>query len=383
MGYNQYLERLEDKILIYKKRYNQRYKKIAFKLAYWNLRFLFKKEPCPSFKDNCQHILLEISGGVGDLLINANYVNAFTKKFSSNTQIDILSQKNFYDTNKAIFSNLPINSIVIETKKNYDLHIRLVRFPIVKQFFPERVSPDLANYVEHLNQFRTQNPLACENDFFGRCYAQETGHNRENQADVYDLLNEKEYKWRLSCPENSSKILSKFGLGAKKYITLHTGAGFCFLGVKNEVRQWPIENYNQLVRMLKDRYPEYQIVQLGETHQPKIDGTDVELRGKTVFNELTAVVKNAKLHISQEGGIGILRHFLDGGKSVILFGPTDEKFYNFEENINLTMRQCPHPCEWICKDWMEKCIKTGSFAECMQRLTPQIVMNEIIKRGEL
>ena len=67
----------------------------------------------------------------------------------------------------------------------------------------------------------------------------------------------------------------------------------------------------------------------------------------------------------------------DGGPSVVLFGPTDEKFFGYEENINITARTCPHPCEWLTKDWMKKCLRTNYQQPCMQDIKPKDVLSQI------
>ena len=377
--YSQYFDRLDDKIASYKVRYGWNYKRIALKLAYWNLCFLFKKKHInSSFNDSQQHILFEVCGGVGDLVISGSYISAFAQKFGKNTVIDILLEKAFFESGKVIYSQIEgVNNIITETSKRYDLTINLVRYPVIKQFFPKRLQKDLVQYVEHINSFHAQNPLVAKNDFFGRCYAQEQGRYREDEADIDNLLDMHKKEWQLSSPKDEKINLQKFGLRAKKYITMHTGYGKHFIGVEKETRQWPEENYSKLTQMLKKAHSEYQIVQIGETRQSKIDGTDIDLRGKTTFEEMLSILKNAKLHISQEGGMAIIRHFLKGGPSVTLFGPTDESFYGFKENINITARCCPHPCEWLCKSWMKKCMSTGNVAKCIQLLTPDIVFKEI------
>ena len=78
-----------------------------------------------------------------------------------------------------------------------------------------------------------------------------------------------------------------------------------------------------------------------------------------------------------------LRHFLQGGVSVVLFGPTDINFFGYTENLNLSASLCDQPCEWIVKNWMEKCVKTGNEAECMRLLNPEKVFNTICERNFL
>lgn len=380
-----YLSRMEQKTARYLQKFSHRPKKIAAKLAFWNLKFcLFGRDVRSSFSDKAEHVVFDVCGGIGDLVINARYINAFARHLGDNVQIDILSEEKFFEANQSIFRQCRnINRIITAADKYYDLFISLVRFPVIKYAFADRLSGKLRDYINRIHTFHEENPLAAENDFLGRCYSLLKGRRRENQADIDNLLDVMNDDFKIESILDTSDVLQKFNLAARPFITVQTGAGFCFQDIKNETRQWPAKNYEQLVRLLKADYPQYEIVQIGDVWQEEISGIDKDLRGQTSFEELMVIVKNAKLHISQEGGIPILRHFLQGGTSVVLFGPTDEKFFGFPENINLSARACPLPCEWIFRDWMKKCMKTGDYAECMRRISPEEVFEGIKRNGEL
>ena len=113
--------------------------------------------------------------------------------------------------------------------------------------------------------------------------------------------------------------------------------------------------------------------------QNKCQNIDIDLRGQTTIEELFVLLKYAKLHISQEGGMPIIRHFVKGGMSIVLFGPTDERFFGFEENVNLHARTCPFACEWLTNDWMRRCLKSNGLSECMKNITVDSVMENIRK----
>ena len=148
-------------------------------------------------------------------------------------------------------------------------------------------------------------------------------------------------------------------------------------------RVWPVEYYENLVDLIKQNYPSYQIVQIGSSDCSAINGCDFNLCGKTSFEELLSILNNSSLHIDNEGGMVHLRHFMEQKPSVVLFGPTGEDVYGYDENINLSVRPCPFSCEWLKKDWRNKCIKTNNKAECMQNITPTAVMNKINKKEVL
>lgn len=93
------------------------------------------------------------------------------------------------------------------------------------------------------------------------------------------------------------------------------------------------------------------------------------------FNLLSAFL----LHISQEGGSVIARHFLSTKKSMVLFGPTDEKFYGFDENENISCRKCNCPCEWLMNDWMYTCPLGKKDDDCMNSITVSNLYSRIVR----
>ncbi len=388
----QYFPRLYDKISAYREKYHDNGKKVAFKLAYWNLKFLIstlgeKTGVCKNheFTDNLQHISIKIAGGIGDHIINAKYLEALAKYLGKDVVFDILAEPEDIDFLKVIYDDKSYIKQIIpnDCQTEYDLALYVVRFPKVLSYHKERLNAHTLKYVEQLKKFESEHYLLLENDFLGRCYSLLKGRKRENQADIGNILQIAKQEFVLKVSENANEILQKFELKKEGFITLQTGSGRHFSKIGSEVRQWPTEYYARLVIMLKQKYPQYRIVQLGDKEQQKIANIDLDLRGKTDFAELFVLLKEAKMHIAQESGMVILRHFLQGGVSVVLFGPTDINFFGYTENLNLSASLCDQPCEWIVKNWMEKCVKTGDEAECMRLLVPEKVFNRICERNFL
>ena len=372
----QYAEQVYEKMRSYLSRYGV--KKTALKLAFWNFCFLFKRQKQrSSFADENIHVLFRLGGGIGDFIINAHYIKAFARHFGSKIRIDILTSVADYEANKIIFEQLyGINKVITKTHLIYDLSIDLVRFPKINYFISNRLDVKLQQWAYRMHEFYFENSELFKNDFLGRCYSLLKGKTRYNQADIDNSINMGTVNFVLDVRENMTLIQNKFNLG-NRYITLQSGAGRHFEELKQEPRQWPKSYYEKLIVLLKKHYGQYKIIQIGSAKQPALRGVDINLCGKTSFLELMAILKYAKLHISQEGGLPILRHFVQGGASVVLFGPTDEKFFGFEENINLSVRGCVPCCEWLTEHWMKACIKTGNIAPCMNDLKPEKVMHAI------
>lgn len=380
-----YLNDLEFKISKYLARNPSNAKYIAAKLIFWNLKFLFKTiKKNPSFKDNMMHIAIEFTGGLGDFASYIKYTEGLYKFLGTNLVIDIICEERFKQQLKTLFYGKDyIHQIICKTTKNYDLQIYLNRFPQIKSYYIHRLSEKALAYIKEVNHFHSQNPLLSKNDFLSCCYSQNMGQSRENQTDINNMLHLKDLDFCLQTELDKFSVLKKFQLSENKFITMQIGAGLCFSEYEKDTRQWDVGNYEKLTELLRNAYPDYTIVQIGESRQQKINNVDIDLRDKTSLSELLILLKTAKLHISQEGGLPILRHLLRGGKSVVLFGPTDEKFFGFAENLNLSCRTCPHPCEWLSQNWITTCMKTGSNAECMQKLTAENVFEAISTSGEL
>ena len=89
---------------------------------------------------------------------------------------------------------------------------------------------------------------------------------------------------------------------------------------------------------LKNSYPEYRLVQLGRTDTLEIEGIDLDLRGKTSFEELKNILKYALIHIDGDCGMVHVRHYLQGGVSIWLWRTDFTYYIGYPENINLAGR---------------------------------------------
>ena len=202
------------------------------------------------------------------------------------------------------------------------------------------------------------------------------GRRREDQADIDDRLSmsaEKDF----TIGFDGQPALAQFALAEGGYIVVQTGGGRHFSHLAHETRQWPLERYAQLLAAVKAARPDLRIVQLGEAYHPAIPGVDLNLLGRTTFEEALALLCGARLLISQEGGFPILRHFACRKPSCVLFGPTSMPFLGFDENINLTAGVCPG-CERLTQDWMARCARTGDAPLCMASLDCETVTRAVL-----
>lgn len=161
------------------------------------------------------------------------------------------------------------------------------------------------------------------------------------------------------------------------YITLNYGNGQSMTQAEAVDKQWPFAYFQEVVRKIKEQYPDIEIVQLGAPGAQLLDGVDHYLFGKNL-ELIKYVLKHAIFHLDIEGGLVHLASQL-GTKCIVLFGPTRKEFYGYKNNINLTAGNC-HGCCQLYEDAFH-CARDMEKPECMYSITPEMVMEAV--RGYL
>ena len=97
--------------------------------------------------------------------------------------------------------------------------------------------------------------------------------------------------------------------------------------------------------------------------------------------ELVAyTLKKSLLHIDIEGGLVHLATQMRT-KCIVLFGPTQEEYFGYEENINIKAGSC-HDCYGMYLD-QSKCARHMEKPECMYSITPEMVMKSVREHLEI
>ena len=334
-------------------------------------------------RDEKLHVGVIFRGGIGDHVINAKYVAAL-KRYLETAVVDVLVRPEDETAIRGLFYRQPaVNKVVLWPRRKrdfrgYDLVLSICRYPLITAVDNKRLSaaglPQAERYVQQLQQFAEKYFPALQFDIFGDRLAMVWQRRRDDEADIGGLLEMNKTRFWIECEKNAAGVLSKFGLN-RPYITLQCGGGVWVEG-KKDVRQWPVENYEKLCALLKKKYPQYRIVQLGGVRQPAIRGVDDDLRGKTDFEELKILLQTAEMHIQQDGGMVYLRHYLTDKPSCVLFGPNDVAFFGYDNNVNIRNSDCP-ACSGLGSEWMKQCLRGGAEPLCMRAITPEIVMARI------
>ena len=373
------------KIDKYGKKYYDRPRSGLFRCAVSCLKIMLQMRRHKShMRDDRWHIGIMFKGGIGDHVISAKYVVALKQYLGSKVVVDILAQQEDIDAIRGLFrEQLVINDIVIWPRykrnfRNYDMALSVCRYPEILAIDKKRLVKigmfRVERYVRLLKKFAEDNFLALKYDVFGERLALAGGYKRDNQPDIDGLLRMDGVDFSPVCTKVVADVWAKFGLNGQ-YITLQCGGGSWLRGRK-DVRQWPLENYEKLCVLLKAHYPRVCLVQLGDEKQPAIRGIDVDLRGKTDFEELKVLLQEAEIHIQQDGGMVHLRHVLTEKPNCVLFGPTDERFFGYEKDINIRAFDCSS-CWGLGRKWQEKCLRSDGEPLCMTAILPEEVMKRI------
>ena len=136
------------------------------------------------------------------------------------------------------------------------------------------------------------------------------------------------------------------------FFTVQISAGNNIVKYKN----WPVENWIHLIRLIRKAYPQIMFILLGEPRESglakeigrqNIEGV-VSMVGQTNINEAIAIIERSELYIGLDSGLMHLAA-MAGKPTFTIWGPTSPKVYGYEQfNAQrhrdlCTYEEC-HPC---------------------------------------
>jgi len=345
-------------------------------------------------------IAVKVNGGFGTVLIRANYLFCLYQYLDCSETIKIYAfGHKSAEINDAIFEGQPSifwygseNEWRKIDKKSFDLVFVLDIYPKIDYYNRNKCakSEKLIALIDRWIRFRKDKK---QNEYFKNLrrskpyeYTKLIIQKRTilNSADIDGILDiGTEYRMPVVIQKDEEQTLAGFGLAGMPFITVQRGIN-PKLGVTETPKMWPHVYYEELISLLKLNYPQYKIVQLGESpeHCKRLQGIDIDLLGKTTWDDLKILLKHAALHIDCECGMVHLRKALHAGPSVVIFGPTPVELFGYSGNINLTSNVCKHWCAELSDGWEYHCLQGSKIAPCMQELTPQYVFSAIAQYME-
>lgn len=320
-------------------------------------------------------LAVQMSSGMGDIIIAKRFVmqllklapevhvDIFCSSEATRLFFDAMPQLNAFVTPKqAIFTNV-CDRYMLAIEHQFHLTFHSFHYDDICAINPafadrmQRLYDEAATYRndcavnEHLHMFYMRAAFAGTSVYEFPRYYQDVLGIHDTQVDI-------------PLRRVGAEAFRELALGA--YITVNYGNG-----VGGAVsKQWPRENFDQLVSLLHETFPAMEIVQLGGADAEQIDGCDRYLLGKSL--ELVKyVLKESLLHIDIEGGLVHIATQL-GTKCIVLFGPTPLECFGYPENINLRAGDCRDCCG--IESRIYECARHIHPAPCMTAITPEMVM---------
>lgn len=326
-------------------------------------------------------------GGLGDYIVSLKVLDYLMSL--APCKVDVYCEH--LEFGKSIFgqrSNVNIYEVLNaveynkywKTLRDYDVAIISEVFVEINHMDDQKikiVAPVLYDFwLIHQSNYNKVRPcideyMYCLENYIKKCEIKErdrwTAFNDE-EIEVTD-------KFSGVCMLDDYRAVAYRKVNCEKYITINYGADTTGLsGVQTKV--WPIEYFEQLVKILKKAMPEYKLIQIGAKKNRKIQGVDKYILGESL--EITKwLLKKSSLHIDSEGGLVHLGTQL-GTKCLVIFGPTPAHFYAYEQNINVLPQKCGN-CMGTSRNWYVNCLKKQKKPECMYSTTPEMVLNKVLE----
>lgn len=138
---------------------------------------------------------------------------------------------------------------------------------------------------------------------------------------------------------------------------------------KEPVKNWPQENWLELIQNLKTKYS---IIQLGDDREPTFDGVH-RFAGKLSMRESAAILSNACYFIGPDSLLMHIANGLDTPCTIIFGGSRPVGCFGYSENINLSSSPECSPC-WIHESY-ESC---DHDFKCMSAMSVEEVIAPLI-----
>lgn len=235
-----------------------------------NLRKLDIEEYLKSFVDtqNDYNIVYTMPMSTGDVFISTAVIDGLMKEVPEGSKLYFATDPKYFDLlkgNPHVYKCIPWF--------NEMLHVDLL-----EEIFDLALTPNVSTQLSLSNWVRRGQGRLLAEEFANHCHTQLGEYFIEKDESVLHA------DARLcNVTEKSSSYVP--------YMTLHVGSG---------KGQWEGRNYRdwkEVLKNIKDLAPELKVVQVGGADEPTFTEVDVDLRGKTNYQQLAGVQLRAMLHL--------------------------------------------------------------------------------------
>ena len=343
------------------------------------------------------HVVAEITGGIGDVILAAQlllHLRSSVPECTTEVFYHIPEIAQFVFHQARFVRTVHAASGFADALRRCDVVLRihsLVKCEIRNMAKLRRVDVNFADRLEEaIHRFET----------FGGFFAQEPQFDglwgRICVRHGYDRRTSLGWLTGLSIEANAPLFLAPdpaaydlferyFPDPSTAYVTIHDGFdNNVSLAPGTATKCWPFEHWAALIRKFKEANPKLLIVQLGSRNSRSIPGVDIDLIQRTSLSQAAWFIKHAQAHIDGDSGLVHLARAMHT-PSVVLFGPTDDKFFGYPQNVNLTASGCGN-CWWSAPTWLSRCPRGLSRPECMTAIIPERVFTaacQIIEKRQI
>lgn len=342
--------------------------------------FAFQKQCSVSF-------IFSVAGGLGDMIIQKKFIEEIIR-LSPHCVIDIFTA-HMLDFLKFLYKESPnVNLVVLNMGVRYRKYLSQYAFGMsfdgstrwsVDFLAPNKFTENSDVLLGKLRSLKEK----YEKEMSSSHIPDYVFYSRRNYRKIncyewlsFDGIFDIKDRWVdipsiLDFPSNLDVIIRN------TFITINSSAGNG--GFEDKVaKMWPLKYWRTLLEILHNTYPDITVVQLGAKESFSLDGADHHIFGES-FDIVSMLLKKAMLHIDIEGGLVHLASQLKT-KCVVLFGPTSQAYFAYENNINIVAGAC-HGCCGLYSD-IDRCARDMVEPECMYKITPELVMSKITEYME-
>ena len=335
-----------------------------------------------SYEMDCLSVAVKLGSAIGDNIFQKKFIEALAK-LEPSLKIDIYSPASssflpwlYHDCPNVNLFVQDGGSLYMQQHSKYDLAFQVWVLVGIDHINDAKLKSRHAVFYKKIKAIEKKIRDSDMNNempmytFYARAIKQ--GKNAYTVYGFDGELGVEDKTVKIALDDNFAGDFRKMDLPVR-YITINYGNGTVLKDAKFAAKQWPLEYFERFAREFHETFPEIKVVQLGGQGACCLNHVDEHVIGRPL--ELAAyVLKNSMLHIDIEGGLVHLATQL-GTKCVVLFGPTQEMFFGYEENINVKSGNC-HDCYGMYLDY-NKCARHMDQPECMYGITPEMVMEKV------
>ena len=344
--------------------------------------------PVPRPETGAYRVAISIMGSLGDFMHHVPLMAAFHAQFAPMEVDFFVHHLKLDDRSKLAASGLPFVRQIVDISHlpglvsagAYDLQIEIkhiVKYHVFNMVKTVAEKPGLVALVREADKRFEPYRFIFDNHpvfdgLFGRLMA-ERGMNAVDASGYFgNLPVTRDTPIPFAPPPRAEAVLQRHGLQGKAFITVHDGFEVDHAIASTNVRatrSWPLDYWQRFVTEFKARCPDVLVVQIGTSKTAgAIPDVDVSLVDKATLPEACWVIKHARLHVDTEAGLIRVASATET-PSISIQGPSATEFFHFAHSQPVQSPFC-RGCYWVEFDWMTRCLRGFSRAECMYAIEP-------------